>query len=154
MATPGIALVVLVALLWPGSPPTPQARFENAFRPVPKSLLFNGQMLFGRLDQRQLAHVRVTPTMARRIAVANSEAGPSSPVVYESLGGYVNKEQIVHDWVGTRTYIPPAQPAYIVRLSGQEILSSGPVGQTGFNRFLNVIVNAENGKVIMSFSLD
>jgi hypothetical protein len=150
-------VVVLVTVVLTSS--TPNASDADAFTPVAKSLLVSGQMLFKRLDASQLSRVRITPAAARHIAMTGSGAQPNTPVVYESLGGYINEEQIIHDWVGTQTYIPPAQPAYLVRIAGQEIEPTGPdeptvPGERSANHFLNVIVNAVSGKVIMAFSFN
>lgn len=146
-----VAALVTFTLTRPSS--VPNSTYADAFTPVPKSLLVNGQMIFNWLNATQLSRVRVTPSAARQIVETEAGANPRSPVVYESLGGYINKEYIIHDWVGTSTYIPPAQPAYLIRVSGQDIGSTGP-GTIHFNHYLNVIVNAEDGKVITGFSFN
>jgi len=125
--------------------------YRNAYVLVPKIMLEDGEILFTRLTNSQLTRVRVTPAEAARIAKVRAGAGSHSRVVFESLGGYVDKNQIIHDWVGTKSFIPKALPAYIVRVSGVIIPSLGPVGGVG-GHFWNVIVNATNGRTICLFS--
>ena len=73
-------------------------------------------------------------------------------MVFESLGGYVDANQIVHDWVGTRSWIPPVRPAYFVRLAGVNIPSLGP--RIGANHHVDVIVNAVTGRIICAVSFN
>jgi hypothetical protein len=133
----------------PGSAPT---RFGDAYVRPPKLLLVDDEIQFGPLDTAQLSKVRVTPSEAVR--VANSEYGrqPGSRVTFESLGGYVDANDIVHDWVGTRSWVPKAQPAYLVRISGVQIPMDGPIGGIAKNRSWNVLVNALNGRVISAMT--
>lgn len=127
--------------------------YLDAFRPVPKSLLINGEMMFTRLDEAQLSRVRISPAGARRIVTDQYGTLQRSRVTYESLGGFVNTTEIIHDWVGTKSFVPKARPAYIVRISGQHIESLGPA-EGVVNHYWNVIVNAINGRIIGSFTFD
>ncbi len=130
-----------------------QSEYHNAYVPVPKVMLVDGEILFTRLNNSQLSHVRITPAEAARIGKVQAGAGAHSRVVFESLGGYVNKNQIIHDWVGTKSFVPKEIPAYIVRVSGVTVPSLGPVGGVA-GHFWNVIVNATNGRTICLFSYD
>jgi hypothetical protein len=115
-------------------------------------MIVNGQLMFARLDRAQITRVRISPEEAERIV--KDDYGTKEPwrVVFESLGGYVNDQQIIHDWVGTKSLIPKPMPAYIVRITGVPIPSLGLGGAT--NHYWNVIVNALTGRVIESFSYD
>ena len=124
------------------------------FKPVPMNLLVNGEIEFNRLSKSDLSKVRITPEQARRMADAPYRRDHGSRVVFESLGGYIDKNDIVHDWVGTRSWIPKALPAYIVRISGLEIPSNGPGPLESYNHSENVIVDAKNGGIVADFTYD
>lgn len=126
----------------------------SSFKPAPKELLTDGQIEFNRLGVSNLSLVRITPARADRIANAEYGRTRGAKVVLESLGGYIDKDAIVHDWVGTRSWIPKAIPAYLVRISGLEIASLGPTPETVKNHSWNVIVNAINGKIITAITYD
>lgn len=130
----------------------PSDSYQNAYRALPKDMLVFGQLMFTRLSQSQIEQVRVSPKEAARIA--RDYYGIKEPwrVVFESLGGYVNDAQIIHDWVGTRSLIPKALPAYVVRVTGVPIESLGLGGAV--NHYWNVIVNAMTGHVVSSFTYD
>jgi len=123
---------------------------RDAFRPAPKSLLVNGDMMFTRLHDSQLSRVRLTHSDAARIAEAQYGIGHGSRVVFESLGGFVDKSRIIHDWVGTRPWIPKAVPSYIVRIYEVHVATVDP----STNHFWNVIVNATSGKIVVAFTYD
>jgi hypothetical protein len=126
----------------------------SAFKPAPKQLLTDGQIEFNRLGDSKLSLVRITP--ARAVRIANAEYGRvhGARIVLESLGGYIDKDAIVHDWVGTRSWVPKAIPAYLVRISGLKIASLGPTPGVVKNHSWNVIVNATNGKIITAITYD
>jgi hypothetical protein len=111
-------------------------------------------MRFTRLTNTQLLAVRVTPARAAHIASAQYGNGRRSRVVFESLGGYVDNDQIIPDWVGTKSWIPKALPAYVVRIGGDDIDSLGPTAEKNLNHFWNVIVNAATGKIVSATSYD
>lgn len=117
------------------------------FKPAPKNLLVDGEIGFKALGESNLSKVRITPEQARRIADAPYSHDHRSRIVFESLGGYIDKNDIVQDWVGTRSWIPTAVPAYIVRISGLEIQSDEP-GPAVENHSENVVVNAVSGKIV------
>lgn len=75
-------------------------------------------------------------------------------MTFESLGGYIDANSIVPDWVGSKSWIPKALPAYIVRISGVQIASLGPRGGAVKNRSWNVIVNATDGRVVSAITYD
>lgn len=124
------------------------------FKPASKNLLVGGEIEFKRLGESDLSKVRITPEQARRIADAPYGRDHKSRVVFESLGGYIDKNDIVRNWVGTRSWIPKALPAYIVRIAGLEIPPLGPGPPVIHNRSENVIVNAETGTIIADFTYD
>jgi hypothetical protein len=97
--------------------------------------------------------VQISPTTAAKIGKIQAGAGPKSRIVFESLCGYIDKNEIIHDWIGTRSYVPKALPAYLVRVSGVTVPSLGPTGGVA-GHFLNVIINATSGKAISMFSYD
>jgi hypothetical protein len=78
---------------------------------------------------------------------------PEGSRVYSiSLGGYVNKLDIVHDWVGTKSKWPKRVATYMVTIRGLNIRSEGPTQSNGVNHEEIFIVNATTGKVKSSFS--
>ncbi len=109
-------------------------------------------MRFGRLDNSQLSSVTTGPRAAARTALTHFGSGRHARVVFESLGGYINANRIVRDWVGTSSWIPPALPAYFVRIAGVDVASLGPGG--GVTHHWNVIVNARTDRVVSATSFD
>ncbi|MGC2169207.1 MAG: hypothetical protein WA580_08910 [Acidimicrobiales bacterium] len=109
--------------------------------------------MFSRLDNSQLARVRISPQEAVHIVKDDNGAKEPWRVVFESLGGYVNDLQIIHDWVGTNSFVPRPVPTYSVRITGVPIYSLGP-GPMAVNYYWNVILNAITGHIIGSFSYD
>ena len=130
----------------------PSALYSGAYKPLPKDMLVFGEITFTRLPASQLSRVHVTPSNAARIAKV--EYGSMEPwrVVFESLGGYVNNTEIIHDWIGTKSFVPKPVPAYIVRIAGVPIASLGPGGAV--DHYWNVTVNAITGTVMGSFTYD
>ena len=72
------------------------------FKPAPKQLLIDGEIKFKALSESNLRKVRITPAQARRIALALYRRDHGTSVVFDSLGGNIDKNQIVHDWVGSK----------------------------------------------------
>jgi hypothetical protein len=120
------------------------------YTPLSKSVLAGGEILFTRLRTTELSSVRTTPTEAVDIAKASFGDGSDTRVVLVSLGGYVNKNDIVHDWSGTKAFIPRAAPSYIVRLFEPHLVTLDPSD----DHYWNVVVNAKSGKIILAFSYD
>jgi hypothetical protein len=144
----GTMLVVTLAVALEGAVTSTSA--IGSFKPLTKSMLAQGDILFTRLRAPQLATVRTSQSDAVRSAEALYGDRSHSRVVLVSLGGYLEKSQIIHDWVGTKSLIPHATPSYIVR-----IYEPYPVGMyPSHNHYWNVIVNAKNGGIIGSFSYD
>jgi len=78
---------------------------------------------------------------------------PTGSWVYSvSLGGYVNKLDIVHDWIGTKSKWPKRVATYMVTVRGLIIPSDGPSQVSVVNHEEIYIVNATTGKVKSSFS--
>ena len=148
------SIVVTIVATSRNCPATRQFACAYVFKPAPTNLLANGEIEFKRLDASAVSMVRVTPEQARRTANAPYRSDPTSRVVFESLGGYIDKNDIVHDWVGTRSWIPKAVPAYLVRISGLDIASDGPGPLESFNHSVNVIVNAKTDTIIADFTYD
>lgn len=121
----------------------------NVFKPAPKKLLVLGEIEFHRLGDANLSLVRITPARARVIADHLYGRGQSR-VVYESLGGYIDKNRIIADWVGTRSWVPKAIPSYIVRIHETFVVTVDPSN----NHYWNVIVNAVSGKIESAFTYD
>lgn len=124
----------------------------GAYRAIPPSWLAQCEMRFTRLGKTESARVRVSAAQAARTAAAQYALRPGVRVVFESLGGYVDANQIVHDWVGTRSWIPPVRPAYFVRLTGVSLPSLGP--RSGTTHHVDVIVSAVTGRMISAVSFD
>jgi hypothetical protein len=83
------------------------------------SWLTNDGILFTRLSDSQLSRVRVSPRDAAREAIEGYELSGRPRVVFESLCGYVDRSEIIHDWVGTRSWVPKAIPAFFLRIHGR-----------------------------------
>lgn len=128
------------------------AELRDAFKVPARSLLVNCEIRFSRLSDAQLSKVRITPAAAAHVASSQYGQGRRSRVVFESLGGYVDDNAIIHDWVGTKSFIPKALPAYIVRIGGDDIDSLGPTKVV--NHFWDVIVNAATGKIVSATTYD
>jgi hypothetical protein len=78
---------------------------------------------------------------------------PTGSWVYSvSLGGYVNKLDIVHDWIGTKSKWPKRVATYMVTVRGLIIPSDGPSQQIAVNHEEIFNLNATTGKVKSSFS--
>jgi hypothetical protein len=122
----------------------------GVYRTPPRALLTSGELTFSRLDGEQLSLVSVRPATAADVAEATYGDGHGSRLVFESLGGYVDKSQIVQDWVGTTSLIPNAVPAYLVRIFDKEVVTVDPSN----NHYWNVIVSATSGKIVSAFSYD
>jgi hypothetical protein len=125
---------------------------RGAYREVPTSWLVQGEMRFTRLSDPQAARVKVSASTAEHVAEAGYARNAGTRVVFESLGGFVDANQIVRDWVGTRSWIPPVRPAYFVRLAGVKIPTMGP--QSGVSHHVDVIVSAITGREICAVSFD
>jgi hypothetical protein len=130
------------------------AVLRTAYKAPSKSLLTNCEIRFSRLSDAQLSKVRFTPVSAAHIASSQYGNGRRSRVVFESLGGYVDTNQIIPDWVGTKSWVPKALPAYLVRIGGDDIDSLGPRPTEVENHFWNVIVNATTGKIVGATTYD
>jgi len=126
------------------------ASLKDQYKPLPRGMLAMGFILFSRLRAPQLATVRTTPSQAIRIAEASYGDGSGTRVTLVSLGGYVNRSDIVHDWIGTKTFIPKAVPSYVVRLHEPHPVALSPSD----NRYWNVIVDAQSGGILGAFTYD
>jgi hypothetical protein len=153
----GIALVVLTAtIVWTVNEVAGSCSLRrtylcvNLFKPLPQTLLTDDEIEFGRLDPSQLSLVRITPAQAARVAQSQYGGGDGSRIVFESLGGYIDKTQIVPDWVGTRSWVPKAIPSYLVRIYDDQIVTVDP----SRNHYWNVLVNAVSGKNISAITYD
>ena len=113
-------------------------------------MLTNGEILFTRLRASQLFAVRTTPSVAVGIAEASYGGGHGTRIVLVSLGAYVDKNQIIYDWIGTQSLIPKAVPSYVVRVFEPYVVTVDP----STNHYWNVIVNATNSRLISAFSYD
>jgi hypothetical protein len=120
------------------------------FTPVAKTLATEGEIEFKSLDTSQLSLVRISPAVARRAALAQYGRGHGSRIVFESLGGYVDKNQIVKDWIGKRSWVPKPIPSYLVRIYGAHLTTI----DLSTNHYWNVIVGAVSGKIISAFTYD
>ena len=140
-----------VAALQSASTSTPfYGRFGDDYKPLPRSMLTNREISFTRLRASQLTIVRTTPSEAVRVAEASYGDGRGTRVVLVSLGGYIDNNQVVHDWIGTKSLIPKATPSYVVRIFEPHVATVSP----SKNHYWNVIVNARNGRIISAFTYD
>jgi len=152
----GIVLIVLsAAIVWSFNEVANSCSLRqsylcvNLFKPLPRTLLTDDEIEFRRLDTAQLSLVRITPAQAARSAQAQYGGGRSR-IIFESLGGYIDKTRIVPDWVGTRSWVPKAIPSYLVRIYDDQVVTVDP----SRNHYWNVLVNAVNGKNISAITYD
>lgn len=140
-----VVIGVLVAGLVGSGPPSVPAQHRNAYVPAPKQLLVDAEIRFSQLPNSRLRHVRVMPTAAKRIAVTSVRGEGHPRVTFESLGGYIDANEIIPDWVGTKSWIPKATPAYLVRMTGLRVPTLGPTD--GFVHKETVIIDAVTGVI-------
>jgi hypothetical protein len=135
-----------------GATSTPQTRGLDIamFIPLPKTALVDGQIIFRPLTSAAKAAVRLTPRQAVNDLKSQFEMSSGSWVQSVSLGGYVNKMDIVHDWMGTKSKVPKPIPVYMVTVRGLHIASLGPGG--GVHHEEVFTLNAVTGRAISSFS--
>ena len=145
MLVAGATIAYAVVDTFATRPPTPRPGI-GVYRAVPTTWLVRGEMRFTRLSEAASTSVTVSASAAERTAEEGFARSSNTRVVFESLGGYVDVNQIVHDWVGTRSWIPPVRPAYFVRLAGVNIPSVGP--RRGASHHVDVIVSAVTGREI------
>jgi hypothetical protein len=146
-----MVLTSVAALKSASTSATAFGRFGDDYKPVPRDLLTGGEISFARLGASQLSTVRKTLLDAIRIAEASYGTGRGSRIVLISLGGYIDTNQIIHDWIGTKSLVPKAIPSYVVRIfEPQVVTASGP----SKNHYWNVVVNARNGKIITAITYD
>jgi hypothetical protein len=122
----------------------------DLFKAPNRTLLSNGEMEFTRLGASKLSMVRISPTDAIRIAESQYGGEGRLRIVFESLGGFVDKNQIIPDWAGTTSWVPKAIPTYVVRIRDDHMVTVEP----STNHYWNVIVSAVSGKLIASFTYD
>lgn len=144
------SIIVTVAETSSSCPERQRYVCAYAFKSLPKGLLINGEIEFERLNASKLSLVRITPNDARRIADAQYGHERDSRVTFESLGGFVDKSQIVHDWVGNKSWVPKSIPSYVVRIYGAQLVTLDPSN----NHYWNVIVSAVSGKILTAFTYD
>lgn len=125
---------------------------RDGYRVIPARWLAYGEMRFTQLSRSQAARVRVSASSAEHTAKIDFAHDSAAHVVFESLGGYIDVNQIVPDWVGTQAWIPPVRPAYFIRLAGVDIPATGR--RIGFNHHVDVVVSAITGREICAVSFD
>jgi len=124
----------------------------KTFIPLPKRALVGGSISFTPLSSVALHAILLSPHMALN-DLKNQFTMPTGSWVYSvSLGGYVNKLDIVHDWIGTKFKWPRRVATYMVTVRGLAIASSGPNQVSVVNHEEIFIVNATTGKLKSSFS--
>jgi len=124
----------------------------KSFIPLPKRALAGGSISFTPLSSAALHATLLSPQMALN-DLKNQFTMPTGSWVYSvSLGGYVNKLDIVHDWIGRKSKSPKRVAMYMVTVRGLMIPSSGPSHGSAVNHEEIFIVNATTGKVRSSFS--
>ncbi len=138
-------IVVLVTVFAVSNSANVSARLRNAYVSPPKQLLVDAEIRFTRLPDSRLTQVRITPNVAARIAMKPMRGVGHRRVAFESLGGYVDETRIIADWVGTKSWVPKAIPAYLVRITGTNVETLGPTA--GFCHSEVVIVDAISGKL-------
>jgi hypothetical protein len=140
-------IIVTVVATSPSCAERQQYLCTNLFEAPSKTLLTGGEIEFNRLGIAKLSTVRISPSRAVRIADSQYGGGH---LVFESLGGYIDMNQIIPDWVGTTSWVPKAIPAYLVRFHYDHAITVDP----STNHFENILVNATNGKIISEFTYD
>ena len=154
-----IATVSFIAALFTGptvggasSYPETRGLSVKTFIPLPKRALTDGSISFTPLSNAALHAILLSPQMALN-DLKNQFTMPTGSWVYSvSLGGYVNKLDIVHDWIGTKSKWPKRVATYMVTVRGLIIPSDGPSQQIAVNHEEIFNLNATTGKVKSSFS--
>jgi len=78
---------------------------------------------------------------------------PAGSWVYSiSLGGYVNKLDVVRDWSGTKPKWPKRVAMYMITIRGLDLASYGPRHVSVANHEEIFTLNATTGKIVSSFS--
>lgn len=121
-----------------------------SFTPLRKAARNELDIRFVPLRNSQFATIQVTEPEAISTAEVGLNPMPSGSNVLVSLGGLTDKEEIVHDWIGTKSWIPKAIPAYVITMSGLHIESLGPGGAVNHEEI--VVVNADSGDVVETVS--
>lgn len=127
-----------------------QGLMNAAYAPLRKAARNELDIRFVPLRNSQLTTVRVTEPEAVSMAEVGLDPMPSGSNVLVSLEGLSDNEEIVHDWIGTKSWIPKATPAYVITMSGLHVESLGPGG--AFNPEEIVVVNANSGDVVETVS--
>jgi len=127
-----------------------QGLMNAFFTPLSKAARNELDIRFVPLRNSQFAPIRVTEPEAVSTAEVGLNPMPSGSNVLVSLGDLTDKEEIVHDWIGTKSWIPKAIPAYVITMSGLNIESLGPGGAVNHEEI--VVVNANSGDVVETVS--
>ncbi len=113
-----VGLLVVISERSAGGPPRLDGQVLTYRVPHERWLSDDG-ILFSRLSGSQLSRVKVSPREAALEALEGYDLSGRPHVVFESLGGYVDKSEIIRDWVGTKSWVPRAIPAYFLRIHGR-----------------------------------
>jgi hypothetical protein len=124
----------------------------KTFIPLPKRALVGGSISFTPLSSVAFHAILLSPQIALNDLKNQFTMPTGSWVNSISLGGYVNKLDIVHDWIGTKSKWPKRVATYMVTIRGLAIPSSGPSQVSAVNHEEIFNVNATTGKVQSSFS--
>ena len=146
------ALFIAPTIGGASSHPVTKGLSIKTFIPLPNRSLIDGSISFTPLSSAALHAIPLSPQMALN-DLKNQFTVPTGSWVYSvSLGGYVNKLDIVHDWIGTKSKWPKRVAMYMVTVRGLSIASSGPSQVGTYNHEEIFMVNATTGKILGSFS--
>jgi len=147
-----VALFTAPTVAGAASFPATRGLSIKTFIPLPKKALTNGSISFTPLSSAALHAILLSPQMALN-GLKKQFTMPTSSWVYSiSLGGYVNKLDIVRDWIGAKSKWPKRVAMYMITVRGLMIPSDGPSQVSALNHEEIFIVNATTGKVKNSFS--
>ena len=155
-----VALLLAVSSVgWASNFPKTQGLSAKAFIALPAEALSRGSISFRALSVADVHQVPLSPKSALRDLKDQFVMPTGSWVSSISLGGYVNKLDIVRDWSGTKSKWPKRVAMYMVTIrglvlssDGPRLLSIGPRKRSATNHEEIFMLDATTGKIVSSFS--
>lgn len=132
--------------------PSTKGLSVKSFIPLPARALVDGSISFTPLSPIAARAISMSPQIALSDLKSQFTMPKGSWVYSVSLGGYVNKLDIVHDWSGTKSKWPKRVAIYMITVHGLNLSPDGPSKISAVNHEEIFIVNATTGKLESSFT--